>query len=164
MVRDGASHLLTMKMNHLLRPHPEEHRVSDASRKMTGQRSGTAFPSREINASGSLQTTSLRKQRAQGMPGARRTRSSACKIKKHADKSPQVRRNIPALPARMVLTASFVLSPAIGLFVTVPDAMRSIVTGLMSASRHQDHTTSPSALSARRPARQGVHRILRQRS
>jgi hypothetical protein len=44
-----------------------------------------------------------------------RTRSLACKSKKHASKSPQVRRNIPALPARMVLTVSFVLSPVIGL-------------------------------------------------
>jgi hypothetical protein len=45
----------------------------------------------------------------------------------------------------MVLTGSFVLSPAIGRFVTVAVAMRSIVDNLMPASRHQDHTTSPSA-------------------
>ena len=45
----------------------------------------------------------------------RRTRSLACKIKKHASKSPQVRRNTPAFPARMVLTACFVLFPVIGL-------------------------------------------------
>jgi hypothetical protein len=55
----------------------------------------------------------------------------------------------------MVLTVSFVLSPAIGLFVTVAGAnASSIVTNLMSASRHQDHTTSPSAQSAARPAAQ----------
>jgi hypothetical protein len=41
--------------------------------------------------------------------------SLACKNKKHASKSPQVRRNIPALPARMVLTACFVLFPVSGL-------------------------------------------------
>ena len=47
-------------------------------------------------------------------------------------------------PCAMVLTTCFVLSPAIGLCVTVIGAMRSIVANLMSASRHQDHTTSPS--------------------
>jgi hypothetical protein len=45
----------------------------------------------------------------------------------------------------MVLTVSFVLSPVIGLLVTVASVMRSIIARLMPASRHQDHTTSPSA-------------------
>src|SRR5271168_4200887 len=44
----------------------------------------------------------------------------------------------------MVLTVSFVLSPVIGLLVTVASVMRSIIADLMPASRHQDHTTSPS--------------------
>ena len=35
--------------------------------------------------------------------------------RKHTRSSPQVRRTTPAFPARMVLTASFVLSPVIGL-------------------------------------------------
>src|SRR5690349_12726660 len=39
-------------------------------------------------------------RRAQGMPGVCRTRSLACKCRKHASKSPQVRRNSPAFPAR----------------------------------------------------------------
>jgi hypothetical protein len=57
--------------------------------------------------------------------------------------------NIPAFPARMVLTVSFVLSPVIGLLVTVVGAIaEAIVAGLMPASRHQDHTTSPSDLLA----------------
>jgi hypothetical protein len=44
MVRDGASHLLTMRgLNGLLRPHPEEHRVSDASRRMDGTTIGHSF-------------------------------------------------------------------------------------------------------------------------
>jgi len=43
----------------------------------------------------------------------------------------------------MVLTASFVISPAIGFFATVA---RSVLTAnLTPASRRQDHTTSPSA-------------------
>jgi phosphate/sulfate permease len=55
--------------------------------------------------------------------------------------------NIPAFPARMVLTVSFVLSPVIGLLVTV--VVRKLVSrNLMPASRHQDHTTSPSDLLA----------------
>jgi hypothetical protein len=46
----------------------------------------------------------------------------------------------------MVLTGSFVLSPVIGRFVTVAGAIaEAIVASLMPASRHQDHTTSPSA-------------------
>jgi hypothetical protein len=57
--------------------------------------------------------------------------------------------NIPAFPAQMVLTVSFVLSPVIGLLVTVVGAIaEAIVAGLMPASRHQDHTTSPSDLLA----------------
>jgi hypothetical protein len=60
-----------------------------------------------------------RNQRAQGMPGDQLTRSLACKSKKHASKSPQVRRNIPAFPARMVLTASFVLAPETGFLASV---------------------------------------------
>src|ERR1700733_8904061 len=55
--------------------------------------------------------------------------------------------NIPAFPARMVLTVSFVLSPVIGLLVTV--VVRKLVSrNLMPASRQQDHTTSPSDLLA----------------
>jgi hypothetical protein len=44
-----------------------------------------------------------------------RTRSLACKIKKHASKSPQARRNIRH-SLRNGFTASFVLSSGIGLF------------------------------------------------
>src|ERR1700691_3349641 len=59
----------------------------------------------------------------------------------------------------MVLTAFFVLSPVIGLFVTVASAMRSIVANLTPASRHQDHTTSPSAFGAFVSCTGRVHRI-----
>jgi hypothetical protein len=67
------------------------------------------------------------KQRAQEKPDALRTRSLACESKKHTSKSPQVRRNNPAFPARMVLTASFALSLVIGLCCHHPRAMQSIV-------------------------------------
>jgi hypothetical protein len=47
----------------------------------------------------------------------------------------------------MVLTVSFVLSLVIGFLATIPGVMQSIIAGLMPASRHQDHTTSPSAFA-----------------
>jgi hypothetical protein len=50
------------------------------------------------------------------------------------------------IPCTMVLTVSFVLSPAIGLFVTVIGENPS--ANLIPASRNQDHTTSPSASGA----------------
>ena len=48
------------------------------------------------------------------MPGARRTRSLACKVKKHTSVT-TVAPDHPAFPHAMVLTVYFVLSPAIGL-------------------------------------------------
>src|SRR4051794_31676376 len=49
----------------------------------------------------------------------------------------------PAFPHATVLTVSFVISPVIGLFVTVA----LLAQNLTPASRRQDHTTSPSAFS-----------------
>jgi hypothetical protein len=89
-------------------------------------------------------------QRAQGKPGAKCTRSLACENKKARKQSHhRFTGNDPAFPARMVLTVSFVLSPVIGLCChrRWPRCV-SIVTNLMPASRHQDHTTSPSAIEA----------------
>ena len=59
--------------------------------------------------------------------------------------------NHPASPHAMVLTASFVISPAIGSFATV--ACSVLTANLTPASRRQDHTTSPSAsaLSSKAP-------------
>ena len=48
------------------------------------------------------------------MPGARCTRSLACKIKKHTSKSPRSRRNHPAFPAQWFTTYN-VIFPVIGL-------------------------------------------------
>jgi hypothetical protein len=59
----------------------------------------------------------------------------------------------------MVLTGSFVLSPAIGLFVTVIGVMCKHLANLMPASRHQNHTTSPSASECVRQCTTCVHRI-----
>jgi hypothetical protein len=49
------------------------------------------------------------------MPGARRTRSLAWKNKNHTSIVTARAPENPAFPHAMVLTASFVLSPAIGL-------------------------------------------------
>src|SRR6202158_3821698 len=57
----------------------------------------------------------LRNQRAQGMPGARRARSLACKVKKHTSVVTTVTPVSPGIPYAMVLTVSFVLSPVTGL-------------------------------------------------
>src|SRR5258708_27478470 len=57
----------------------------------------------------------------------------------------------------MVLTAYFVLSPAIGLVVTVISRMAS--RNLTPASRRQDHTTSPSALALFVNSAACIHRI-----
>ena len=49
------------------------------------------------------------------MPGARRTRSLACEMKKHTSVVTTRTAVSPGLPCAMVLTGSFVLSPVIGL-------------------------------------------------
>jgi hypothetical protein len=49
------------------------------------------------------------------MPGARRARSLACKIKKHTSIVTTVTPKTPGIPRAMVLTVSFVISPMIGL-------------------------------------------------
>ena len=94
--------------------------------------------------------------RAQGMPGARCARSLVCKVKKHTSIVTTVAPRSPGIPRAMVLTASFALFPAIGL-----SCHRRLqdhrLTGLISASRYQNHTTSPSALTcsscaSRRPS------------
>ena len=50
------------------------------------------------------------------MPGARCTRSLACKIKKHTSVVTTVTPDTPGIPYAMVLTVCFVISPVIGLY------------------------------------------------
>src|SRR5438045_1576121 len=57
-----------------------------------------------------------RKERAQGMPGARCTRSLACKNKIAHEVVTTGSPEQPGIPRAMVLTVSFVISPVIGLF------------------------------------------------
>jgi hypothetical protein len=61
--------------------------------------------------------------------------------------SPRSHRDHPAFPHAMVLTAYTVLSPAIGF--SCHRRLRKLPSAnLTPASRRQDHTTSPSAISA----------------
>jgi hypothetical protein len=58
----------------------------------------------------------LEKQRAQGMPGARRTHSLACQTKQTHELATTGSPKHFDIPCAMVLTVSFVLSPVTGLF------------------------------------------------
>src|SRR4051795_1166602 len=73
-----------------------------------------SFSPRE-NARVLPRTTTLDKERAQGMPGARCTRSLACKNKIAHEVVTTGSPEQPGIPRAMVLTVSFVISPVIGL-------------------------------------------------
>jgi hypothetical protein len=53
------------------------------------------------------------------MPGAQRTHSLACKVKKHTSFSHHRFAETTGIPCAMVLTVSFVLAPETGLVVSV---------------------------------------------
>jgi len=91
------------------------------------------------------------------MPGARCTRSLACKSKIAHEVVTTSSPEQPGIPRAMVLTASFGLSPVIGLFChrrlanmagPRPVGPTSPPQNLTPASRRQDHTTSPSAATS----------------
>ena len=77
----------------------------------------------------------------------------------HKLKSPQVRRNKPALPARWFYGFLRDLPGVHDVLVTVIGAMQSIVANLTPAKGRQDHTTSPSALMSLVWRHLRVHRI-----
>src|SRR3954447_5084077 len=83
--------------------------------------------------------------------------ASHAKIIKHTSIVTTVTPDSPGIPRAMVLTVSFVISPVIGLFVTVVSGIAS--ANLTPASRRQDHTTSPSASRSVRQRCLRVHRI-----
>jgi hypothetical protein len=105
----------------------------------------------------SLANRSPRKKRAQGMPGARCTRSLACEIKKHTSVVTTVTPVSPGIPRAMVLRLISRSPRRSGLFVTV--VSRVFSQDLTPASRRQNHTTSPSASSALVSGAACVHRI-----
>jgi len=97
-------------------------------------------------------------RRAQGMPGAHCARSLVCRMKKHTSIVTTVTPGSPGIPRAMVLTVSFVLSPATGL-VCRRRPQDHHLTSLTPASGRHDHTTSPSARSALVRCATCVHRI-----
>jgi hypothetical protein len=79
------------------------------------------------------------------MPGARSTRSLV-RNAKNTRVSHHRFTGTPGIPCAMVLTVSFALSSVTGLFChRHPCNAARIITSLMPASGHQDHTTSPCA-------------------
>jgi hypothetical protein len=99
-----------------------------------------------------------RKQRAQGMPGARRARSLACKIKKHTSIITTVTPDSPGIPCAMGYDL-FRALPGDRAFLP-PSLTRKIPANLTPASGRQDHTTSPSATRAARLRRCHVHALM----
>ena len=88
------------------------------------------------------------------------TRSLACENRKHTSKSTTGSPEIPGLPCAMVLTVSFVV-PGDRAFLSPSPRNAKHCRELISASRYQDRTTSPSAFGAFVACAISVHRIPR---
>jgi hypothetical protein len=71
------------------------------------------------------------------MPGVFRTHSLVCENKKHTSKVTTGTPNIPAFPARMVLTVSFALSLETGLVVSIAREIAS-----QACCQHRDIRTT----------------------
>jgi hypothetical protein len=96
------------------------------------------------------------------MPGARCTRSLACKQNKHTSVVTTGTPKRSGIPRANGLTVSFVVSPETGLYCLRHrrDA-KSILTDLIPASGYQDATTSPYADRALVRRARRIHRIPR---
>ena len=90
------------------------------------------------------------------MPGARRARSLACKIKKHTSVITTVTPETPGIPRAMVLTVSFGLSPVIGLVCHRRFAFTAKLDAGVEASGPHDFAVR---LGAVRQKHHHVHRI-----
>jgi hypothetical protein len=114
-------------------------------------------PSKAPHSRGALRPSfarslSPRKQRAQGMPGARCTRGLVCKM--HKGKRTRAYRfsgGNPAFPARWFY-GLFRALPGDRAFLPPSPPRSLLLENLTPASGRQDHTTSPSASSAARLA------------
>src|SRR3954447_2386026 len=93
---------------------------------------------------------------AWGTPGARRTRSLACKNRKHTSIVATDPPENPAFPHAMVLTVSFVISSVIGLVCHRRLAFTATLDASVEASGPHDFAVR---LSAVRQQHHGVHRI-----
>jgi hypothetical protein len=88
------------------------------------------------------------------MPGARCTRSLACKIKKHTSVVTTGSPERPGIPCAMVLTVSFALSPVTGLFCHRRLADRSTrLDASVGASGPHDFTVRDRIIRPRANAR-----------
>jgi hypothetical protein len=98
-------------------------------------------------------------QRAQGRPGARCTRDLVCNCaQKTRTRAYRYRRNTPAFPAQWLYGLLRAL-PGERLFCHRRLREASLLSDLMPAPRHQDHTTSPYASGASVLRALRVHRI-----
>jgi len=147
-------------------PHPQPLRASFArldptTRVARGRRGVDCAHLRDLAARSARGlpkiSLTLSTERAQGMPGARCADSRVCNECERRTRVRQVTPVSPGIPRAMVLTASFVISPATGCFATV--ASRITPRNLTPAPGRQDHTTSPSASGAVVTSAIGVHRI-----
>ena len=97
--------------------------------------------------------------RAQGRPGARCTRGLVCNCAQGTrTRAYRYRRSIPAFPAQWLYGLLRAL-PGERLFCHRRPREASLLSDLMPAPRHQDHTTSPYARATHVSRSSRVHRI-----
>jgi hypothetical protein len=124
----------------------------------SGEGCAFAFPRRGWR-SGFASFPALEEMRAQGIPGARCTRGLVCSLRiKTRTRAYRYRRSIPAFPAQWLYGLLRAL-PGERLFCHRRLREASLLSDLMPAPRHQDHTTSPYAQAAHVSRSSRVHRI-----
>jgi hypothetical protein len=119
-------------------------------------RRAPAFP-RRARARVVHEQSTLRNQRAQGMPGVQRTRSLARKQKKRTSKVTAGSPKLPGIPRANGFNGFLRALP--GDRALLSPSFADQTTTLASASGRQNHTTSPSAASALVSCTVRVHRI-----
>jgi hypothetical protein len=126
----------------------QPHRVAACARGARYSRLLTTAPSHRASRPSSAKSSSLPKQRAQGMPGVCATPTALCaKKRKHTSSSHHRYAETIRHSLRDGFNAFLRALPGERAFLS-PSSARSIVANLASASRRQNHTTSPSAKRA----------------
>jgi hypothetical protein len=123
---------------------------TDYSTSTAWQEQESAFSRREVRPS-FTKSPCPSDRRAQGMPGAWRTHSLACKNKKHGELATTGSPKHSGIPRANGFNGFLRDLPGDRAFLS-PSPCGIFPQGLMPASRHQDHTTSPSAGRGARPA------------
>jgi hypothetical protein len=117
-----------------------------------------AFPRRRWRP-GFASLAALEEMRAQGRPGARCTRGLVCNCAQgKRTRAYRYRRSIPAFPAQWLYGLLRAL-PGERLSCHRRPREASLLSDLMPAPRHQDHTTSPYARATHVSRSSRVHRI-----